>query len=185
MIIITTFILLTTLSISRTLAVPTTGHCAQLFPAHGVIYQQDILFVPGGVQSIPLLLTDSKYMEIWSHNVSPLIGPPEGAQYGEFKLQTSTYNETNSCVASLFNDYIVTPQNWTWVPSSGGPLTLNVMQSGRSLLMAGAVQGQAIGGVLTRITGLSCELLIQKIQSYLENAKPRKAIDVSVQNVCY
>jgi hypothetical protein len=181
---------------------PASGPCSLLFPKTGSIIQQDVMFQPGGRASIPMLITDRQYIELWSHLNAPLIGPPAGgfvvccfclassdtfraAQYGEFKQETATYNESSSCEINLYNNFLITPNNLTYTPQPGGQLIVNVMQSGTALLNVGSGGGQIIGGVLTRLFGLACEGVLADAQEYLAKGVPRKYINVSVRDVCY
>lgn len=171
------------LALPGAVAYPASGKCAQLLPPHGVVFLQNVVFSPGGVVAIPMLATDTQYMEIWSHVQSPLVGPPEGAQYGVMAVQTPSYNTTSPCVYNLSQDALITPSNYTYTPQPGGPLTLAPL--GDVLLLAGSQAGQVVGGYLTRMTGLPCELTLAKIQEYLAKGVPRKTISVNTQAVCW
>ncbi len=105
--------------------------------------------------------------------------------YGMYKQTVDMYNQSSSCTANLHNSFMVTPQNLTWSPVPSGQLIINVRVGGNALLNVGNAGGQLVGGVITRVVGLQCELLLEKAQFYLNQSVPKKSINVSMQQVCY
>ncbi len=140
-----------------------------------------------GVIDIPMLIGTAPdgeiaYLESWG-NVSPLLGPPYGAQYGNVAFLNATYNQSSSCSIELYNNMIFTAENPKYVPQPNTTGVMNVMQD-LGLALAGCSAEGSVFCNFIRMYGEECQLVLDMINANLTIGVPKQKILYDPATIC-